>query len=217
MTKIFGHRGARGLAPENTVEAIEAGIAHHVDGVEFDVRVTSDGIAVLSHDPSLAGLVIRKHTYETLKQRKPDLATLDEALAAVGSRCTLLIEIKPRVPVEPIVQILREALAKNTQVDISILSRSQSTLRQVKAQLPKVQLVVNERWSVFIGLWRMRQLGTDRLQMNQRWLGRSILRALQRTGIRVSPYTVNSPKQFARWEPYVYGIVTDYPDRFEKH
>ena len=216
MTKIFGHRGARGLAPENTVKAIEVALRHHVDGVEFDVRVTSDGVVILSHNPTLDGLVIKAQSYETLKQHKPDLATLEEALAAVGTKCALLIEIKPKVPVAPIVRILRQARAMNARADISILSRSQATLRQVHAALPDVQLVVNERWSIFIALWRMHRLGTDRLQMNQVWLWRGFLRVVQKKGIRMSPYTVNDPKQYERWKPYLYGIVTDYPDRFEK-
>jgi len=215
MTKIIGHRGARGLAPENTTKAIEVALTYHVDGVEFDVRVTQDGVVVLSHDPTLFGLVICKQRYETLKKRKPDLATLEEAIAAVQSRCAMLIEIKPRVPVKPIVDIVQRELATNKDADVSILSRSQSALRQVKEELPEVQLVVNERWSIFFALWRMHRLGTDRLQMNRLWLWRGLLKAVHRRGIRMSPYTVNSPRQAARWEPYIYGIVTDYPDRFE--
>ncbi|MFI5275212.1 MAG: glycerophosphodiester phosphodiesterase [Candidatus Saccharimonadales bacterium] len=216
MTKIYGHRGARGLAPENTIKAIEAALAHHVDGVEIDVRVTKDGIVVLSHDPTLEGLVVRKQSYAALKKRKPDLATLEEAIASVRLHSALLIEIKPKVPVEPIAQIVRHELSMNNQADISVLSRSQSVLKQVQAALPGIQLVVNERWSIFIALWRMRRLGTDRLQMNQRLLSRTILWAIHKNGIRMSPYTVNSPKQAMRWEPYLYGIITDYPDRFEK-
>ena len=216
MTKIIGHRGARGLAPENTTKAIEVALTHHVDGVEFDVRVTKDGVVILSHDPTLDGLVIRKQRYATLKKRKPDLATFEEAIAAVRSQCAMLVEIKPRVPVAPIIEIVRRELATNRSAEISILSRSQPILRQVKAALPGVQLVVNERWSIFIALWRMHQLGTDRLQMNRHWLWRGLLKAIQRRGIRMSPYTVNSPKQAARWDPYIYGIVTDYPDRFER-
>lgn len=216
MIKIIGHRGARGLAPENTIKAIEAALIHHVDGVEIDVRVTNDGKVILSHDPTLEGLLVRKHSFATLKKQKPDLATLDEALAAVRSRCALLIEIKPKEPVGPIVQIVRNELTANPQAEISILSRSQAILKQVKAELPEVQLVVNERWSIFIALWRMHQLGTNRLQMNQLRLWRGGLWVVHRNGIRMSPYTVNSPKQAARWEPYLFGIVTDYPDRFER-
>lgn len=216
MIKIIGHRGARGLAPENTIKAIEAALSHHVDGVEIDVRVTNDGKVILSHDTTLEGLLVRKQSYATLKKRKPDLATLDEALAVVRSRCALLVEIKPKEPVGPIVQIIRHELTTNPQAEISILSRSQAILKQVKAELPEVQLVVNERWSIFIALWRMHQLGTDRLQMNQLRLWRGGLWVVHRNGVRMSPYTVNSPKQAARWEPYLFGIVTDYPDRFEK-
>ncbi len=216
MTKIIGHRGARGLAPENTVKAVEVALRHRVDGVEIDVRVTNDGVVVLSHDPTVGGLVIRKQSYKTLKKHKADLATLEEILAATRSRGELLIEIKPHVPVEPIVHIVRQELATNKNASISILSRSQSVLEQVKTVLPEVTLVVNERWSIFIALWRMRRLGTNRLQMNRRWLWRGLLWAINQKGIDMKPYTVNSPKQVARWEPYIAGIITDFPDRFER-
>ena len=49
--KIVGHRGARGLSPENTIASLEKAIEHGVDMVEVDVRVTKDGVAVLHHDP----------------------------------------------------------------------------------------------------------------------------------------------------------------------
>jgi glycerophosphoryl diester phosphodiesterase len=216
MTKIIGHRGARGLAPENTVKAIEVALAHHVDGVEIDARVSKDGIVVLSHDPTIAKLVIRNENYETLKKQKSELATLDEALTAMRSKCSIRIEIKPKVPVEPIVRIVRQELASNKEADISILSFSQSVLLQVQAQLPNIPLIVNEKWSSMRARWRMKQLGTTQLQMNQRWLWSGFLWAMHRGGIHMMPYTVNSIKRATRWEPYIDGIVTDFPDRFDK-
>jgi len=45
-----GHRGAAGHAPENTLAAVESGIALGVDYVEVDVQRTSDGALVLMHD-----------------------------------------------------------------------------------------------------------------------------------------------------------------------
>jgi glycerophosphoryl diester phosphodiesterase len=215
MTKIFGHRGARGLAPENTVKAIETALSHHVDGVEIDVRVSKDGVVVLSHGPKIGGLVILKQNYKTLKKQKPDLATLEEAISAVGMQCSLLIEIKPKVAIRPITQIVRQQLSRSNYADICILSRSQSVLKQVQKELPGVQLVVNERWSIFIALWRMHRLGTDRLQINQFWLWRGLLRVIYKHNIRMTPYTINSPKKAARWTPYLFGIITDFPDRFE--
>lgn len=216
MTKIIGHRGAGGLAPENTIEAINVALAHHVNGVEIDVHVTKDGVVILSHKPTIDGLVIREQSFNVLKKQKPDLATLEEALVATRSHCELLIEIKPRVPVAPIVRIVRQELATNKKTAISILSRSQTVLEQMKVALPEVPLVVNERWSIFIALWRMRRLGTNRLQMNRHWLWRGLLRVIQRNGILMKPYTINSPKLAARWEPYIDGIITDFPDRFER-
>ncbi len=52
--ELWGHRGARGLYPENTIEGIRAALAGELDGVEIDVALTADDVAVLSHDPALS-------------------------------------------------------------------------------------------------------------------------------------------------------------------
>ncbi|MDE2581487.1 MAG: glycerophosphodiester phosphodiesterase [Rhodospirillales bacterium] len=50
---LIGHRGARGLFPENTLEGFAAAAALGIDGIELDVALTADGVPVLSHDPAL--------------------------------------------------------------------------------------------------------------------------------------------------------------------
>lgn len=50
---VEGHRGARGLAPENVLESFLAAFAAGVTGVELDVRLTADGHVVVWHDPTL--------------------------------------------------------------------------------------------------------------------------------------------------------------------
>jgi glycerophosphoryl diester phosphodiesterase len=50
---IIGHRGASALAPENTLAAFRQAIADGVDGIEFDVRLARDGVAVVIHDATL--------------------------------------------------------------------------------------------------------------------------------------------------------------------
>lgn len=47
---LQGHRGARGLFPENTVDGFRATLALGVAGVELDVTTTADGIVVVTHD-----------------------------------------------------------------------------------------------------------------------------------------------------------------------
>ena len=51
---VIGHRGAGGLAPENTLEAVDRADRAGVDWVEVDVQRTRDGVLVLMHDQDLA-------------------------------------------------------------------------------------------------------------------------------------------------------------------
>ena len=51
--EVHGHRGARGLRPENTIPAFEYAIAQGVDVLELDMGITKDGVVVVSHDSIL--------------------------------------------------------------------------------------------------------------------------------------------------------------------
>jgi glycerophosphoryl diester phosphodiesterase len=50
---LIGHRGARGLYPENTIDGFMAAQALALDGVELDIGMTADGVPVVCHDPAL--------------------------------------------------------------------------------------------------------------------------------------------------------------------
>src|SRR6266545_4450163 len=50
---LQGHRGARGLAPENTLEAFAAALSIGVTTLELDLAMTKDGVLVVSHDSRL--------------------------------------------------------------------------------------------------------------------------------------------------------------------
>jgi glycerophosphoryl diester phosphodiesterase len=50
---VIGHRGAAALAPENTLAGLRAAAAAGASWVEFDVKLTADGVAVLIHDDTL--------------------------------------------------------------------------------------------------------------------------------------------------------------------
>lgn len=215
--KIIGHRGARGLAPENTIESIEAALRAGADGVEIDVRVTSDGVIVLSHDPSFGDSmdnqwVIAQHTYDFLLKRRPHLATLEEAIRAVPANHELRIEIKPGEPVEPFAALLGQLAAKKPQ--LSVVSFDYALLKTLHHVLPDLPLILNEKWSGVRARIRAKSLDTKRIQMNQHWLWRGFLRAMKHSSYLITPYTVNSPRQARRWESHLEAIITDYPDRF---
>jgi glycerophosphoryl diester phosphodiesterase len=56
---LQGHRGARGLAPENTLPAFERALSVGVTTLELDVGLTADGVVVISHDPYLNPSITR--------------------------------------------------------------------------------------------------------------------------------------------------------------
>jgi glycerophosphoryl diester phosphodiesterase len=50
---IQGHRGARGLRPENTLPSMEAALDAGATALEIDIHLTADGVPVVIHDPWL--------------------------------------------------------------------------------------------------------------------------------------------------------------------
>jgi glycerophosphoryl diester phosphodiesterase len=51
--RVFAHRGGCALGPENTIAAFDRGLAAGADGLELDIRLSADGIAVVCHDETL--------------------------------------------------------------------------------------------------------------------------------------------------------------------
>ncbi|HSH18403.1 MAG TPA: glycerophosphodiester phosphodiesterase [Candidatus Saccharimonadales bacterium] len=216
---IIGHRGARGLAAENTLASIERALVCGVDEVEVDVRVTADDVPVLNHNRAISHdgklYLIARHTAAELKKEVTDLALLEDALQLVRGRAVLHIEVKHGEPVMPVVQLLKSYSSKVGNLhEILLGSKSQRILRQLHQELPEVPKVVIEPWSGLRARYRAKQVATRRISMRSWWLWRGFLRAMQRSGYQLTPYTINTPGKAARWQPYIYGIVTDYPDRF---
>src|SRR5829696_122318 len=50
---IVGHRGYAARAPENTMESFHQGIAAGTECLELDLRVSTDGVPIVMHDPTL--------------------------------------------------------------------------------------------------------------------------------------------------------------------
>jgi glycerophosphoryl diester phosphodiesterase len=75
---IIGHRGASAVAPENTIAAFREAIEVGADGIEFDVRLTRDGVPVVIHDSTL------RRTGD-LPDRVVDLTASEIAKIDVGS------------------------------------------------------------------------------------------------------------------------------------
>jgi glycerophosphoryl diester phosphodiesterase len=92
---IFAHRGARKLAPENTLPAFDAAIGLGVDGVELDVQYSSDGQLVVIHDLTLDVLTngTGRVTAHTLRELRALDAGSHFAPEFAGARIPLLGEV----------------------------------------------------------------------------------------------------------------------------
>ncbi|HSW37297.1 MAG TPA: glycerophosphodiester phosphodiesterase [Candidatus Saccharimonadales bacterium] len=239
--KIIGHRGARGLVPENTVASLLKALDYGVDEVEFDVRVTKDGVPILSHDPDMhdpAGnhLRITGHTYEELLAHKPDLATLKQAIKAIDRRVPMMLEVKPDVTLKPVTDVIKSCLKAGwSATDFNLASYSQPILLELQAELPGIQKIVIENWSGVRAAKRARQLGTKRLSMLEYWLWSGFISAMARRDYKLYSFPpksplkerlfskigltgfTNNPKKARRWAKYgLAGVITDFPDRFTK-
>jgi glycerophosphoryl diester phosphodiesterase len=76
---IIGHRGARGLFPENTQEGFAAALALGIDALELDVALTADGVVVVVHDPALNPNLTRDANGAWLEPPTPLLRSLRAA------------------------------------------------------------------------------------------------------------------------------------------
>jgi glycerophosphoryl diester phosphodiesterase len=63
--RVVAHRGGGSLAPENTLAAMQCGLAHGFRAVEFDVMLTQDGVPVLMHDVQFGRTVAGTGTVST--------------------------------------------------------------------------------------------------------------------------------------------------------
>lgn len=215
--KIIGHRGAKGLAPENTIAGFKKALEHNVDQIEFDVRVTKDGIPIIHHNAELGDasgnkLQIKKTNYQELKRHKSDLVSLKEVLDFIDGAIDLYVEVKSRVDTKPIIKVL-----SRYKHPYALGSKSQSILFDLQRDLPKIPKIIIEPWSGLRATYRAKQVNTNIISMNQLFLWSGFIKSMYRRGYELYAYPVNDPKRAKRWQMHgLAGVITDFPDRFTK-
>jgi glycerophosphoryl diester phosphodiesterase len=76
---LQGHRGARGLAPENTLAGFETALFVGVTTLELDIAISADGVPVIHHDPALNPDITRDASGRWLQARGPAIHHLTVA------------------------------------------------------------------------------------------------------------------------------------------
>ncbi len=220
--KIIGHRGAAGLAPENTIKAINAGVKAGADAVEFDVRRTKDGVFVLSHDATLIRLAgiesrVRNLTLKELKTVKffsgEPIATLEEALQA-RLNATAVIEGKGKDWGNPLASFLRQHAVNNFR----IISFNHAELGVFLESMPEARCYALERKYALRAILLAHRMGLYGVNFNF-WIMNPFSYCLARLyRLDAAIYTVNQPF-LMRWFTLLYpkvAIATNRPDILSK-
>ncbi len=155
---IVGHRGVRGVGPENTVDSVREAVAQKADMVELDLQRTGDNELVVFHDLAIRvseeqRRPIGELTLEEIKRCRPvwrrrrglgrayEVSTLSEVLAIAPVDLPLNLEIKhydPQADPAPLVEALAKAIAGRDRILVSSFHRP--VLAAVRRSLPAVLL-----------------------------------------------------------------------------
>jgi glycerophosphoryl diester phosphodiesterase len=105
----FAHRGARAHAPENTLEAFALALRLGATGLESDVWLTTDGVAVLDHD-GVVSVRRRKHRIgEVRRDQLPDhIPTLADLIERCGTGYHLSLDLKDEHSGAEVVRVVTE-------------------------------------------------------------------------------------------------------------
>lgn len=237
---VIGHRGCASRAPENTLEALQQAVSAGAHAVEFDVRMTADGIAVLMHDSTIDRTTSLKGRVERLtfaRIREADagarftrdrgrsfpyraqalrVPTLEEALAMLPVT-PLLIELKtPDAAAETLRLLRRHGAEERTLVDsmhAAALLPFQGTNVGRGAGAEGVRALFT---ATLFGR-RHRALPFDALCVPPWYAGiplplQRFAHLTRRSRRAMHVWTVNDPAYAARlWGWGVNGIITDDP------
>jgi glycerophosphoryl diester phosphodiesterase len=104
----FAHRGARGHARENTLDAFALALRLGATGLETDAWLTHDGEVVLDHDGTVGRLIGKRPIREVARAGLPGhIPTLDALYTLVGTDIPLSIDVKDDAAAGPIIDVAR--------------------------------------------------------------------------------------------------------------
>ena len=222
QSMVFAHRGANREAAENTRSAFDRALAYPIDGIETDIQLSRDGIAVLWHDRFLGklGLPVKRiddldyaelRAMDFAKHFSPQTApegimSLEDFLAAYRARCRLLLEIKNRkweqsARHEAKVRQTLELAGAAAGGRILISSFDLNSLIYAHGCDPNFPLVFNleaEHGADFAYGALAAQTFLHGLCVHIDTLDEAMVGAVRETGKRIAVYTCNSDEEISR-------------------
>jgi|HigsolmetaAR203D_1030402.scaffolds.fasta_scaffold01590_13 glycerophosphoryl diester phosphodiesterase len=227
---ITAHRGSSHAAPENTLSALKRAIADGAGVAEIDVRMTADGVIVLSHDDSLlraagADVRISQSAYEDLKRYDVGgrfgaayagerIPTLTEALRLAAGKILLNIDIKTDVPSPGLPAAVAETIVREDAVGrVVVTSFDERAVSDVKRIEPRLLagVIINMPSQLNDALFNRGDI--DILSVRGTLVNRHLVQKAHAHGKKIYAWTINRPADMARMARYgVDSIITDQPD-----
>ncbi len=217
--KIISHRGAAGLAPENTLLGIKIALRYQVEYIEVDAQRTKDNRLVLVHDDTFhtkSGKEVKVKDATLAEIRKSGssqhkIATLEEALKT-ADKIPLLIDCKGDGWQDPLAKTL-EGFNGPKPIVASIDSRQLFAFSQKRSE---ADCFLSELTKPFDALQTAKALGFSGLCLHYPIYNPLLYFLAKRAGLKMTMYTVNRP--ISAWFLHFFYpevlITTDFPDRF---
>lgn len=222
--RIFGHRGARGHAPENTLPSIELALDQGADWIEVDVQM-ADGECWVIHDKTLDRTTngsgsVADATRKTLASLDAGngaaVPTLAQVMACVAGRAGLNIELKGAGTAG----FVAAAIANRVQAgdadwnDFIVSSFHHGWLQAVRTLEPKIPV-----GALYLGVpvdlaASAEALGAVAVHLGLDFLDPAMIDDAHTRGLAAYVYTVNAEPELQRMVQLgVDGVFTDFPDR----
>jgi glycerophosphoryl diester phosphodiesterase len=221
---VLAHRGARMVAPENTLEAFSIALDQGASGVELDVHRTADGGLVVHHDADAIGLgVLAQRGLREIREVRPDIPTLDEVLD-VCEGALVNVEIKNLATdadydtadraAELVVELLD---ARDRRDDVLVSSFNVATIDRVRALEPSIPTGLLSMLDPFDGIALCVERGHSALHPFFALLGDDtavpIVTRAREVDVAINVWTVNDEEEMMRLAAAgVAAIITDVPE-----
>lgn len=215
--RIYGHRGAPAEYPENTLAGFQRAIGLGAYGIELDVHLSKDGVAVVCHDETLdrttnARGPISDYTASELREVDAGdgeyVPTLLEVLELVGDSLHVDIEVKANAAGEAVLEDVQKVEGLRWLVS----SFDWNVLRYVREQDAGADLWVLTMGATENAIEIYNELDAKALAIWQRAMDEDIATFLSERSIPWWPWTVNDPEQARQmFEWGAIGVCTDNP------
>lgn len=238
---VIGHRGASGLAPENTLEAFELALSQGADALELDVRLSADGIPMVVHDGTLdrttnrSGLIAGLGALEIQsadagyrftgpderdfpwRDRGVRVPTLRQVLERF-ERTPLLIELKVAEAAAEVLRLLTEFAAGERALIGSFLEAALAPFRTGTWQTSASQRSITRLWLRSLAGFPAPAIQDQVYAVPDRYRNRlhvptpRFIRKARAAGQPVHVWTVNDPARARMlWSRGASGMITNFP------